>query len=133
MPAMEYPRPLVFGYDLVQPIGHSIVGKEPLQGRMELEAPDPVLLDQSSRFAHAKLALVRIDPGKGQHDVAVVARGIADLLVWGASGTDLGFHVDRKHHESNPALPVVRDRLGYRRARRCLEISAGCVLVSLPE
>src|SRR5205807_8349054 len=44
---------------------YDLAGKKALHGRMEFEAFDAVFLDQLARFAHAQLALVRIDADKG--------------------------------------------------------------------
>ena len=61
MTAVENGRQLVLGDHLVKLIGHAVIRKKSLHGRMELEALDDAGLDQIARFAHAHAALVRID------------------------------------------------------------------------
>ena len=46
---------------LVERIGEAFVGVKALEGRVELEPLDPVMLDQAARLADAHLALVRVD------------------------------------------------------------------------
>ena len=75
--AVEDRRQPVLGDYLVERIGHAVVGKEALAGRMELEAADAAVRDQLARLAHAHLALVRVDAREGDHDVAVLARRVA--------------------------------------------------------
>jgi len=82
---------------------------------VELEALDAVFLDQPAGFAGAHLALVRVDRGEGHHHVAVLGRGLADLLVGDAAAAQLALAVDREHHQADLDLAVVLDRLGDRR------------------
>ena len=133
MAAVEDRRQLVLGDHLVELVGHPVVRKEALHGRMELEALDDAGLDQIARLAHAHLALVRIDGRERHHDVAVLGRGVGDLLVRDAPGADLELAVDREHDEADLALAVVRDGLGDRRPLADLEVFARRLVVRLPD
>ena len=109
----------------VERIRDAVVREEALQRRMKLEAADHTIRDQAARFAHAHLALVRIDARERQHDVAVLARRVRDFLVRNASCTELEFGIDREHDEADATLTVVCDRLGNRRALAGFEILCG--------
>ena len=91
---------------------------------MKLEAANHAVLDQATRFAHAHLALVRIDAGERDHHVAVLARRVRHFLVRNALGADLEFRIDREHDEADLALAVVRDRLRNRRTLAALKYFA---------
>src|SRR5450631_1743701 len=111
MPAVENSRQLVLRDDLVESVSHAVVRKESLHGRMKLEALDAALVDQAPSLTHPHLALVRIDAGKREHDVAVLARRVADFLVWNAFRAQLVFRVDSEHHEPDLAFPIIGNRL----------------------
>ena len=100
---------------------------------MELEAFDDAGLDQIAGLAHAHAALVRIDRRERHHDVAVLGRGVGDLLVRDALGADFELAVDREHDEADLALAVVRDGLGDRRPLAGLEVFARRFVVRLPD
>jgi hypothetical protein len=133
MAAVKDRRQLVLGDDLVEAIGHAIVGEEALNGRMELEPFYDPRRDQIARFAHAHLALVRIDRGESHHDVRVGGGGLRNLVVRDPPGADFEFAVNREHHQANLALAIIGDRLGDGRALARLEVFACGVFIRLPE
>ena len=133
MAAVKDRRQLVLGDDLVEAIGHAIVGEEALNGRMELEPFYDPRRDEIARFAHAHLALVRIDRGESHHDVRVGGGGLRNLVVRDPPGADFEFAVDREHHQANLALAIIGDRLGDGRALARLEVFACGVFIRLPE
>jgi hypothetical protein len=109
------------------------VPKEPLTGRVKLEPADSAVCDQLAGLAYAELALVRVDARKGDHDVAVVARRIDDLLVVDPAHAHLVLGVDREHHEADAAFAVIRNGLGDRRALAGLEVAARRCFVFAPD
>ena len=112
---MKDRREAVFRYDFIQRPGHPIEGLEALHSRVELETLDSMLGDETPRFARAHPALVRVDAREGDHHVGVLARSVGHLLIRYASTPDLALAVHREHHEAQPALTVVGDRLRNRR------------------
>ena len=57
------------------------MGKKRLQVRVELEAPDAVLVDQPPRLPRARHPARGIDAGERDQDVGVGRRRLGDLLV----------------------------------------------------
>ena len=106
-------------------------GVEALHRRVELEALDAVLLDQPPRLARAHLALVRIDRAEGDHDVAVLLRGLGDLLVRDAPPPHLRLGVDGEVDEADLLLAVEGDRLVHRRPLARAEVLVGGAVVLL--
>src|SRR5699024_8992046 len=84
-----------------------VVGEELLQIGVELEALDPVLLDQASYLAGPERALGRVDTGEGDEDVGVGGRGLGDLLVGHGGKTAGRLGVDGKDHAGHGAFAVV--------------------------
>src|ERR1700689_5757542 len=99
---------------------------------MKLEAYDDPALDQLPRLPRSHHALMRVDAGEGDHDVAVFARGVDHLRVGNAAVADLELRVDREHHEADLALAIVAQRFGDRRTLADLEILARRFLVRRP-
>ena len=133
MAAVKDGRQLVLGDRLIEAIGHAVVGKEALQGRVKFEPLDHALLNEAARLAHPHLALVRIDRGEGHHDIRVRRGGLRDFVVRNASRADFELAVDREHDEADLALAIVGDSLGNGRALADLEILARGGFVGLPE
>ena len=80
---------LVLVDHLVNGPGHFVVRVVALNRGMKLEALDALFFNESFGFARAHLALVRIDAAKGNHHVAVVARGFGDFFVRNSATTQL--------------------------------------------
>src|SRR6478735_4159790 len=132
MTTVENRRKLVLRDHFVEWIGHPVIGKESLQRRMELESTDHAVLQQTARFAHAHLALVRVDARESHHDVGVFARGVRNFFIRNSARTEFEFGIDREHHEPDLALAVVGNGLGDRRPLAGLEVLRGRILEGLP-
>ena len=115
--------------DLVQAVGHTVVGLEFLQGGVEFEALDAVIADESSGLAHTHDAPVRVDGGEGHHDVAVLLRGLGHFLVGDADAPGADFRVHREHHQADVSFAVVGDRFGDGGAVIEFEVFLGRVVV----
>jgi hypothetical protein len=112
VPGVEDGGQLVRVDHLVDRPGHLVVGVVALHRGVELEALDALFLDQPLGLARAHLALVRIDAREGDHHVAVLARGLCDLLVRNAPAAQLRLAVHGEHHQADLLLAVVAHRLG---------------------
>jgi hypothetical protein len=100
---------------LVQRVGHAIVGKKALHGRVEFESLDAIFLDQLARFAHPQLALVRIDADKGYQHVGIFSGNFQHLVVVVAAEPGLALGIDRKNHRSDFLGAIVGRGFRYRR------------------
>ena len=132
MAAVEYGRQFVFRDHLVQPVRHAVVRKESLHRRVELEAFDGVILDQLAGLAHAHLALVRIDAGECDHDVAVFTRRVATSSFGMRFAAELVLRIHGEHHQADLALAIVGDGFGDGGTLAGLEIFRCRILEFLP-
>ncbi len=133
MAGVEDRRQLVPGDDLVEVVGHAVVGEEALHGRMELEALDHARFDQVARLPDPHPALVRVDRGEGDHHVGIGRGGLRHFLVGDAPVADLVLAVDGEHHEADLSLAIIGDGFGDGRPLAGLEVFIRRVLVGLPE
>src|SRR5437899_2167629 len=111
LPRVKQSRLAGFGNRFVQRIGHPVIWKEALHGRVKLEALDSKLLDKPPRLARAKFALGWIDRGKRNQNVAVLARKFGDLLVLVSAVAGLPLRIDRKNHGRDILPSIMRRRL----------------------
>ena len=79
----------VFVDHLVNGPGHFVVGVVALNCGVKLKAFDTLFFDESLGFARAHLAFVRIDAGKRNHHVAVVAGSFGNLFIGNAAAAQL--------------------------------------------
>src|SRR5690606_31707377 len=101
--------------DLVKRIRHPIVREELLELRMELEALDAEVLDQTPRLAHAVAAARRIDARERNHHVRMLGGELRDLLVRDGLLAPRALAVDREHDAGHAPLAVILRDLRYRR------------------
>ena len=80
-PVWKIAGQLVFVDHFIDRIGHPVRRVGVLHDPVELEALDPMILDQIARFPRAQLALVRVDAGKGDADVIVLGGEFGDFVV----------------------------------------------------
>jgi microcompartment protein CcmK/EutM len=85
---------------------------------VELEALDAVVLHQVKRLAGTELALVRIDRGERNQDIAFLGAGLGNLVVVVAAKSGFALRIDRKDHRCDVHLAIVRR--GFGNGRRML-------------
>ena len=71
--------------DLVNRPSHFVVRMAALGSRVKFEPAHTLLFNQPLGFTRTEFAFVRIDTGKGNHHVTVVARSFGNLFIGYAS------------------------------------------------
>src|SRR6202789_3223366 len=120
--------------DLVDRVGHPVVGEERLRARVELEPLDAVLLDLAPGHPDRLGAAVRVDRAERDEHVGVVVPGPLGDFLGGRAGRVRGLvlDVDGERHRRHLPLAVVRGQvIDGERGRRGLEVRGhrGQVLV----